>query len=423
MNEPRRDPILEKWLSDGPDQGPEHGLNRALAATHKVGQRPGWTFPRWWLPLPVADAQVRVPRIVVIGAVLMLTMALLVALAVGFGVRNAPLILTPNDNVLAYAEGGDIVVANPDGSNRRDLNLGVSGASAPVFSPDGTRIAFLGSGTLHIAAIDGSSPRLVDASHGMAITRGDVPNYSWSSDGAHIAFSAVDGGVGRIYVVDRDGGNLRPITDGIRQSDLPSWGPIGEFGSDASDWIAYRVTDPGKAEVSFERIHPDGTAQEVMAGVIGPDTHLGKLSWSPPRAINNGIATSYAMNAGFGTDSRAVIDMGVQHALAIWDGGLGGLADAAIPWSPDSRYLAFINAQGDVVLAEDDETSDQYDGQLRDIGPVLGCWVDWSPDSQFLYGGSPNGCQGIVVVPLAHADSAITLTAEPGMASWRPMPQ
>ena len=426
MNEPRRDPILEKWLSDGPDQGPEHGLNRALAATQKVAQRPGWTFPRWWLPSPVAEVELGVPRSLALAAVLVLTLALLIALAAAFGNRNAPLILSPSENVIAFSEGGAIYVANPDGTNKRNLNLGVTGASAPGFSPDGSRIAFVAGGTLHIATVDGSSPRLVDASHSMVVADSDLPNYSWSSDGKELAMSVVDGGVATIYVVDREGENFQSLTDGTKHSDLPSWGPASAMNnmySRSGEWIAYRVTDLGASQRSFERVHPDGTGMEVMAAVIGPDSYLGKLSWSPPDAADAGsFSTSYAMNVGFGTDTRAVIDGGVGHALDIWTDGLGGYAAAPIPWSSDSRYLAFIKSDGAVVLADDDRTFDIYDGQFRDIGPVLGCWVDWSPDNQFLYGAAPNGCQGIAVVPLAHPGSAVTLTTEPGTASWRSVP-
>ena len=46
MNEMRLDPVVAKWLSDGPDEGPEHGLKRAFAATRTGPPASGWTFPR-----------------------------------------------------------------------------------------------------------------------------------------------------------------------------------------------------------------------------------------------------------------------------------------------------------------------------------------------------------------------------------------
>jgi len=205
------------------------------------------------------------------------------------------------------------------------------------------------------------------------------------------------------------------------QSDLPSWSPVGSWGLYTEDWIAYRVTQPDGSR--FERIHPDGSGIEVVSAVIGPDSSLSSLSWSPPdpnvpEAIH--VVASYAMNAGFGSETRAVIDMGSGHALDIWTNGVGGFPDAPVPWSPDSRFLAFVSAGGGVILAEDDRTSDQYDGELRNLGPVLDCWVNWSPDSRYIYGGAPNGCAGVVVFPWDNPASSTTLTNASGMASWRP---
>ena len=44
MNE-SMDRVLADWLNEGPENGPREGLERTLAATRRVGQRPGWTFP------------------------------------------------------------------------------------------------------------------------------------------------------------------------------------------------------------------------------------------------------------------------------------------------------------------------------------------------------------------------------------------
>ena len=89
-------------------------------------------------------------------------------------------------------------MVNPDGSNRRDLNVGVANAKAPVFSPDGTRIAFMASASpdghgarLFIAAVDSSGPNLVEVSHGMNLVPNDVPNISWSPDSKRIAFAHI----------------------------------------------------------------------------------------------------------------------------------------------------------------------------------------------------------------------------------------
>ena len=53
MTPPTFDATVADWLREGPESGPRHGLDRALAATHRVEQRPAWVFPRRYLPRPI----------------------------------------------------------------------------------------------------------------------------------------------------------------------------------------------------------------------------------------------------------------------------------------------------------------------------------------------------------------------------------
>jgi hypothetical protein len=93
-----------------------------------------------------------------------------------------------------------------------------------------------------------------------------------------------------------------------------------------------------------------------------------------------------------------------------------------MPWSPDGRYLAILTATDGVIVADNDNTS-PYDGSLRRLGDVAACWVDWSPDSTALYGGSPGGCDHVVVIPLADPSAAVALPESgSGVASWQPLP-
>ena len=50
MNE-SMDRALADWLREGPEHGSREALERALAATRRTPQRPGWTFPERWLPM------------------------------------------------------------------------------------------------------------------------------------------------------------------------------------------------------------------------------------------------------------------------------------------------------------------------------------------------------------------------------------
>ena len=53
MSDTQFDSGIGAWLQEGPERGPQHGLDRALAATRRVSQRPGWVFPSRWLPAAV----------------------------------------------------------------------------------------------------------------------------------------------------------------------------------------------------------------------------------------------------------------------------------------------------------------------------------------------------------------------------------
>ena len=75
------DVVLAEWLNEGPERGPDHGLERALAATRRVDQRAGWTFPGRWVPRSIAT-QVD-PRALRLTGVSLLFVGLLLVLVLG----------------------------------------------------------------------------------------------------------------------------------------------------------------------------------------------------------------------------------------------------------------------------------------------------------------------------------------------------
>jgi WD40 repeat protein len=413
------------WLREGPETGPRHGLDRALAATHRVQQRPAWVFPRRYLPRPVAELELRVPAAVTAGIVLVLALLLLVALAIAL-VGTRPRVRLPfvpaADRPIAFQDGPAIFTARLDGSERRKISGDVPYAISPLFSPDGRHVAFLApstagetGGRLLVAAFDGSAP-LVEASHGFLVTPGQVPSVTWSPDGTRLAFAASDGSASRIFVTTGIGKAVVPITDSTANADLPTWSPDGSK-------IAFRVTDLDGVHRHIRTVQPDGSGLETINDMVTADSSFSKPRFSP---ANNELA--YAVNYGFGTQTRAIIDAAFTHTAEIWTSGIGGFPDAGVPFSPDGKYLAFITAADGVMVGDDDDNipaaglpgAGQYDGKLRRLGNVIDCWIEWVPDGKSLYGGSPDGCGGVVVVPLDDPAASRRLpSATSGFASWQ----
>jgi Tol biopolymer transport system component len=423
---PRKfDATVADWLREGPETGPRYGLDRALAATHRIEQRPGWLFPRRYVPWPAEEWGLQMPAGVPAAAVLALTCLLLLAVAiVAFGTRppDALRLLPASHRLIAFQEGQAIFVGRLDGSDRRKLSGDLPFAYGPVFSPDGTRVAFLApaqaletGGRLYVARVDGTGV-LIDAGRGLDVVSGQVPSITWSPDGTQLAFAARSDGVSRIFVTAGIGADVTPITDGAANADLPTWSPDGSV-------IAFRVTDLDGVRRHIETVRPDGSALTPINDMITADSSFSKPHFHP----SNG-QLAYAVNYGFGGQTRALIDWQFTHTAEVWANGIGGWRDAGVPFSPDGKHLAFITAADGVIVAEDDENigvgGDVYDGRLRRLGNVAGCWIDWVPDGSALYGGSPDGCTGVVVIPLDAPTSSRRLpTATSGFASWQlPLP-
>ena len=417
--------MVADWLREGPESGPRHGLDRALAATRRVEQRPAWVFPRRYLPRPLADLDLRIPAPLSAAVVLVLTLLLLLALAIAL-VGARPRVRLPfvpaADRPIAFQEGQAIFAAHLDGSDRHKISGDVPYAISPLFSPDGTQVAFLApsnagatGGRLLVAAFDGSAP-LVEASRGLSVVPGQVPSVTWSPDGTRLAFAASSGGVSRIFVTAGIGGDVVPVTDDTANADLPTWSPDGTV-------IAFRVTDLDGVHRHIRIVQPDGAALETINDMISADA-----SFSKPHFAPDGGPLAYAVNYGFGTRTRAIIDARFTHTAEMWTDGIGGFPDAGVPYSPDGKHLAFITATDGVMVADNKESipaeglpgAGEYDGQLRRLGKVADCWIEWAPDGKSLYGGSPDGCAGVVVIPLDDPTAARRLpTATSGFASWQ----
>ena len=201
---------------------------------------------------------------------------------------------------------------------------------------------------------------------------------TWSPDGRRIAFVVQkllkDGGTGGsdIWVMERDGGDAHPITDGPGSSWAPSWSPDGTR-------IAFmRSTADGAEEVWT--MDADGSDQQAFAH-CGPPECVSDTSpaWSP-----DGGSIAFVRSSGAG----AVIPMSIM----VWrvDGSgetrsipiEGATWADELAWSPDGHELAFTRSFEEgtgfgLAIVDADGTD------LRPLAGVPSAQsASWSPDGQ-----------------------------------------
>jgi Tol biopolymer transport system component len=281
------------------------------------------------------------------------------------------------NGLIAFGCGYHICTVMPDGSAFNDLidpydKVLVLAAYSPVFSPDGSRIAFRGypkgamSGganyDIYVMGTDGS-----DVSN---LTGPDDPQgqgyAQWSPDGSMIAYEGDDG----LYVMSADGSDQRKLADGAN----PTWSPDGS-------WIAFVMGRDHGADLW--KIHPDGTGLTQLTQSTGWDE---LPVWSPDgsRIAFLREKAIYVVNDD-GTGLSVVAD-------------IKGAYPFQPQWSPDGTMLAFevemptpdAEATGernyDIFRVNDDGTG------IVDLTPTTDITENypiWSPDgTKIAYGAS-----------------------------------
>jgi Tol biopolymer transport system component len=147
---------------------------------------------------------------------------------------------SPDGHSLAFefynGRGTRIYVANLDGTNLRPLtNELIAALTNPNWSPDNSYIAFTTRTELYIIKPNGAGLKKL-------ASLGTLTHPTWSPDGKWIAFLADQETYypeAKLYIIDKDGKNLRPLTGPIANNySRISWSPDGQrlvFGSMTAD--------------------------------------------------------------------------------------------------------------------------------------------------------------------------------------------
>jgi len=273
-----------------------------------------------------------------------------------------------------HYKGLSVWSMNPDGSSPTRLTDDKSRTKklpdfspvydgSPVWSPDGTKIAFISNRnylfSLYVMNADGSNDRLVTDKVL------EIAEPAWSPDGGKIAFSAGSGvsvgfskPSGDIYVINVDGSGLAQLTRDSGFNGSASWSPDGKQ-------IAFVSDRDGDSKARIWVMNADGSNQRILpnsqnttsSGFLG-----GQPAWSPDGkkilftaygACGGGAAVSiYVTNADGGNSQILTSDPKVcgWYSSPRWSpDGTKILATFSIKtgrWDDPAPQIVVMNADG-----------------------------------------------------------------------------
>ena len=173
---------------------------------------------------------------------------------------------SPDGTQLVFAQNCGLYTIRADGSDRQALLEPVADAcyNDPNWSPDGTRIIFAAtadsshSAIFSIAAGGGQATNVTE----YVGQPGSEQSPIFSPDGTMIAFVSAREGAAHVYLVHADGTNLRRLTTAWLADDSPAWSPDGA-------WIACMATS--EAGPSLLAIAVDGGGNATLPNLVSGD--------------------------------------------------------------------------------------------------------------------------------------------------------
>lgn len=389
-----------------PDYNPRAG---PTARARREGE--GWCVQ---LDRPTPESEDPVMKRAVVITLLTLAAAYGVAKAEAIPSSASASVKQTSEPIIAFERTGNVYIMNADGTDQRKLTAGYGFE----WSPDGTRIAFHRSSGVYediwVIARDGSDLRRVVRNR----SAGDL---TWSADGKQIAFT---GGYtnqrSAIFVVNSDGTGLARLTSptGVAAEDMsPDWSPDGT--QIAFERNKVDVSDQGGNDKYFIiTMKPDGSEQRVLTRGLSVERPV----WSQD-------GSRIAFHVFLRPAGRFQRDI----YLMTRDGsGQQNVTETDSPseyeprWSPDGRTIVFESRSGRNFNVH----SIRADG-TRHVNlarsPRLDDEPEWSPDGRsIVFVSNRDGNRDIYVMTAAGRNQT-NLTNSPigtpnTSPAWSPLP-
>jgi Tol biopolymer transport system component len=422
--------VIDDLRAAGTSISAPEGLRASIVSTtSRVRPRPRWLAllkeppMRIHSTVAVGSPVIRLAAFLVILAILTTGGA---ALVVGASMVPSPEVPRTSEGLIAYDSDGDIWVVDGDGTDPRILVGGAEQDVGPVWSPDGSKIAFWRTPpggiapSVAVAQADGTLVGTFAPSAGFPLAgyKDGWPNLDWRAGGEEILVRSQSYSLYRLHLGD---GAFEQVTVGDRTYRLNSfaWAPDGSR-------IAFVSWDDHPHWEYVFQSSPDGTdaTQLVQTPPIGGS--LASVRWDPTSRYviysRGPDDPTYAGDTAFQGDSDR-IDV---HTFDTVQGVEATVAEGlfyAPSWSTDGTLVAFGDEDGALwVSPPDGGTPRRLPGsRFSSIA------VDWSPDSRRIATVSGSETDPIVwrltIIDVDGDGQPIDVDSNlVGAPDWRPVP-